>query len=43
MQIWLQPDKLADLGLTVKDIQNALKDQQGVGGGCARSGSRRGD
>lgn len=27
MQIWLQPDKLADLGLTVKDIQNALKDQ----------------
>ncbi|MDE6300927.1 MAG: multidrug efflux RND transporter permease subunit [Muribaculaceae bacterium] len=27
MQIWLQPDKLADMGLTVKDIQNALKDQ----------------
>lgn len=27
MQIWLQPDKLADMGLTVKDIQTALKDQ----------------
>ncbi len=27
MQIWVAPDKLADLGLTVKDIQDALKDQ----------------
>lgn len=27
MQIWVQPDKLADLGITVKDIQTALKDQ----------------
>lgn len=27
MQIWLQPDKLADMGITVKDLQNALKDQ----------------
>lgn len=27
MQIWLMPDRLANLGLTVKDIQNALKDQ----------------
>ena len=27
MQIWVQPDKLANLGLTVQDIQNALKDQ----------------
>lgn len=27
MQIWLQPDKLADLGITVKDLQNAIKDQ----------------
>lgn len=27
MQIWVQPDKLADMGLTVKDLQNALKDQ----------------
>lgn len=27
MQIWVAPDKLANLGLTVKDIQNALKDQ----------------
>ena len=27
MQIWVQPDKLASFGLTVKDIQNALKDQ----------------
>ena len=27
MQIWVEPDKLADLGLTVKDVQNALKDQ----------------
>ncbi len=27
MQIWLQPDKLASFGLTVKDLQNALKDQ----------------
>lgn len=27
MQIWVHPDKLADLGLTVKDLQSALKDQ----------------
>ena len=27
MQIWVQPDKLADLGLTVQDLQTALKDQ----------------
>lgn len=27
MQLWVMPDKLADMGLTVKDIQNALKDQ----------------
>ncbi len=27
MQIWVEPDKLANLGLTVKDVQNALKDQ----------------
>ena len=27
MQIWVQPDKLASFGLTVKDLQNALKDQ----------------
>lgn len=27
MQIWVQPDKLADMGLTVKDLQNALQDQ----------------
>ncbi len=27
MQIWVSPDKLADLGLTVQDIQKALKDQ----------------
>ena len=27
MQIWVQPDKLANFGLTVKDLQNALKDQ----------------
>ena len=27
MQIWVQPDKLASLGLTVQDLQNALKDQ----------------
>ena len=27
MQIWMEPDKLANLGLTVKDVQNALKDQ----------------
>ena len=27
MQIWVAPDKLADLGLTVQDIQSALKDQ----------------
>lgn len=27
MQIWVQPDKLADLGITVQDIQSALKDQ----------------
>ncbi len=27
MQIWLQPDKMAHYGLTVKDLQTALKDQ----------------
>ena len=27
MQIWVQPDKLADMGLTIKDLQNALQDQ----------------
>ena len=27
MQLWVDPAKLADLGLTVKDLQNALKDQ----------------
>ena len=27
MQIWVQPDKLASFGLTVQDLQNALKDQ----------------
>ena len=27
MQIWVAADKLADMGLTVKDLQNALKDQ----------------
>lgn len=27
MQIWVQPDKLASFGLTVADLQTALKDQ----------------
>lgn len=27
MQLWVQPDKMASLGITVKDLQNALKDQ----------------
>lgn len=27
MQVWVQPDKLADLGLTVSDLQKALQDQ----------------
>ena len=27
MQIWAEPDKLANFGLTVQDLQNALKDQ----------------
>ncbi len=27
MQIWVQPDKLANFGLTVKDLQNAIRDQ----------------
>lgn len=27
MQIWMEPDKMASLGLTAQDIQNALKDQ----------------
>lgn len=27
MQIWAQPDKLASFGITVADLQNALKDQ----------------
>lgn len=27
MQIWVQPDKLANFGLTVKDLQSVLQDQ----------------
>ncbi len=27
MQIWIRPDKLANFGLTVKDLQSALQDQ----------------
>ncbi|NDV64615.1 efflux RND transporter permease subunit [Bacteroides sp. 224] len=27
MQIWVQPDKLASFGLTIQDLQSALKDQ----------------
>lgn len=27
MQIWVQPDKLANFGLTVSDLKNALKEQ----------------
>ena len=27
MQIWVDPAKLANFGLTVQDVQNALKDQ----------------
>ncbi len=27
MQIWVYPDRMASFGLTVKDLQNALKDQ----------------
>lgn len=27
MQLWVQPDKLADMGISVKDLQTALKDQ----------------
>ncbi|MDE7443400.1 MAG: efflux RND transporter permease subunit, partial [Muribaculaceae bacterium] len=27
MRIWVQPDKLADMGLTVKDLQTVIKDQ----------------
>ena len=27
MQIWVDPAKLANFGLTVQDLQNALKDQ----------------
>ena len=29
MQIWVYPDRLASFGLTVKDLQNALKDRTG--------------
>ena len=28
MQIWVYPDRLANMGLTVKDLQDALKDQE---------------
>ncbi len=27
MQIWVQPDKLADMGITIQDLQSAIKDQ----------------
>lgn len=35
MQIWVQPDRLASFGLTVQDLQNALKAQnRESAGGC---------
>ena len=34
MQIWVQPDKLADLGVTVQDLQKALKDQNRESAAC---------
>ena len=38
MQIWAQPDKLANFGLTVQDLQNALKDQNRESAArCARA------
>ena len=37
MQIWVEAAKMADLGITVADLQ-ALKDQTGVGGKCSDSG-----
>ena len=45
MQIWLDPARLASFGLTVQDVQNALKDQNresaaGVLGPAARKGTR---
>lgn len=45
MQIWALPDKLANFGLTVQDLQNALKDQNresaaGVFGTTAGEGTR---
>ena len=27
MQIWILPDRMANFGLTIKDLQNVLKDQ----------------
>ena len=41
MQIWVEPDKLADLGLTVKDVQNALKDQNRESAAGALGQARR--
>ena len=45
MQIWVLPDRLANLGLTVQDLQRALKDQNresaaGVLGRAAHDRSR---
>jgi len=40
MRIWLDPDKLADLGVTAVDVQAALAEQN-IQVAAARSGSRR--
>ncbi len=37
MQIWVLPDRLANLGLTVQDLQRALKDQNRESGRRART------
>ena len=43
MQIWAEPDKLANFGLTVQDLQNALKDQNRESAGrCIRSAAGTG-
>ena len=44
MQIWVMPDKLASLGLTVQDIQSALRDQnrEAAAGQLGRAPSEKG-
>ena len=43
MRIWLNPDKLSELGLTISDVKNAIREQnvQAPSASCLRRKTRR--